>query len=174
MATVSHQTVKLSTGKHSSPEHGACVMELSSMLAGEPFTDRPASVCPVIGSFLRSYNDFLDDERRQDLYLYAARAVGTRDSSEVQNSRAQRLAAWIAGVKQRRLRWFFLPRPLAWFAEVAWDPIDIGSIFALRGRSSEAHAEILALLDELLAMGAAKPGDPRRQHPVQSGLCAAI
>ena len=27
------------------------------MLAGEPFTDQPESVCPVIASFLRAYND---------------------------------------------------------------------------------------------------------------------
>ena len=36
------------------------------MLAGEPFSDQPASVCPVIGSFLRAYNDSIDDGRRQD------------------------------------------------------------------------------------------------------------
>ena len=55
MPLVSYQTIKLSTGKHSSPEAGACVMELASMLAGEPFSDHPESVCPVIGSFLRAY-----------------------------------------------------------------------------------------------------------------------
>ena len=48
MSTVSHQTIKLSKGKHSSPRDGACVMELASMLAGEKFTDHPESVCPVI------------------------------------------------------------------------------------------------------------------------------
>ncbi len=47
-------------------------MELASMLAGETFTDHPESVCPVIGSLLRAYNDRLDDDRRQDLYRYAA------------------------------------------------------------------------------------------------------
>ena len=53
MSPVSYQTIKLIKGKHSGPDAGACVMELASMLAGEPFTDHPASVCPVIGSFLR-------------------------------------------------------------------------------------------------------------------------
>jgi hypothetical protein len=33
--------------------------------AGEPFTDHPLSVCPVIASFLRTYNDSIDSERRQ-------------------------------------------------------------------------------------------------------------
>lgn len=43
MSPVSYQTIKLSKGKHTDPEDGACVMELASMLAGEPFTDHPAS-----------------------------------------------------------------------------------------------------------------------------------
>ncbi len=38
MRQPNYQTVKLSRGKHSSPEYGACVMELASMLAGEPFS----------------------------------------------------------------------------------------------------------------------------------------
>ena len=65
---VSHQTVRLSPGRHGRPEDGVCVMELASMLAGERFSDRPRSVCPVIAAFLRSYNDQVDDRRRQDLY----------------------------------------------------------------------------------------------------------
>ena len=36
MTRVTHQTVRLTTGKHTSPSDGACVMELASMLAGEP------------------------------------------------------------------------------------------------------------------------------------------
>src|SRR2546421_4590903 len=94
MSPVSYQTIKLSKGKHSSPEDGACVMELASMLAGEPFTDHPASVCPVIGSFLRSYNDSIDERRRQSLYDYASKVVGSRSSRRAQEARAERLTEW--------------------------------------------------------------------------------
>ena len=83
MSPVTYQTVRLSKGKHISPEDGACVMELASMLAGEPFSDHPVCSCPVIGSFLRAYNDSLDDERRQDLYAYAAKVVGSRAGGTV-------------------------------------------------------------------------------------------
>ena len=55
MPQVSYQTIKLSKGKHLSPEHGACVMELASMLAGGRFSDHPSSVSRPIASFLRSY-----------------------------------------------------------------------------------------------------------------------
>jgi hypothetical protein len=48
MAPVTEQTITLGKGKHDSPKDGACVMELSPMLAGEPFNDHPQSVCPVI------------------------------------------------------------------------------------------------------------------------------
>ena len=67
MAPISYQTITLSRGKHVSPEDGACAMELASMLAGEPFNDHPQSVCPVIGSFLRAYNDRIDDTDRLPL-----------------------------------------------------------------------------------------------------------
>ena len=77
MPQVSYQTIRLAKGKHQSAEQGACVMELASMLAGESFTDHPQSVSAPIASFLRRYNDVLDDRRRQDLYPYAARVVGT-------------------------------------------------------------------------------------------------
>src|SRR5690242_426726 len=85
---VSHQTVKLARGKHASPEDGVCVMELASMLTGEEFSDHPRSVCPVIGAFLRAYNDRVDDRWRRDLWAYAAKAVGTRSTIAVERERA--------------------------------------------------------------------------------------
>ena len=64
-------------------------MELASMLAGERFSDRPRSVCPVIAAFLRTYNDRVDDELRQDLYGFAAEAVGTRGDRATRRARAK-------------------------------------------------------------------------------------
>jgi len=75
---VSHQNVRLTRGAHRSPRHGACVMELVSMLAGERFSDRPVTACPVIGSFLRAYNDVCGDTDRQELLACAASVVETR------------------------------------------------------------------------------------------------
>jgi hypothetical protein len=65
-------------------------MELASMLAGERFSDRPRSVCPVIAGLLRAYNDAVDDGRRGDLYGPAAEAVGTRDSRATRRARLAR------------------------------------------------------------------------------------
>src|ERR671937_2163837 len=100
MAEPTFQTVQLKRGGHLSPDHGACVMELASMLAGEPFTDHPISVCPTIAGFLRAYNDSIDDARRQDLYEYASRVVGSRSVSETEYARAERLIAWAAEIRE--------------------------------------------------------------------------
>src|SRR6478752_1626750 len=70
-----HQTVRLARGRHAGPHGGTCVMELASLLAGEPFSDRPASACPVIGGVLRAYNDADDDE----LGVQAVKALGRLD-----------------------------------------------------------------------------------------------
>ena len=55
----------------------------------------PASVCPVIGSLLRAYNDSIDDQRRQDLYGYAAKVVGSRGSTELERMRTEHVTAWM-------------------------------------------------------------------------------
>lgn len=145
-----HQTIKLSAGRHRGPEHGACVMELASMLAGEPFSDRPESVCPVIAGFLRSYNDHIDEARRQDLYRYAARVVGTRGEEAVERRRAQICLRWarelavLPPVRVRVLhRLFRCQGP------------DVDGVYAARAAAATPalHRRALGLVDELVASG---------------------
>jgi len=106
MTLVSHQTVRLARGRHASRHAGVCVMELASMLAGEPFSDRAHSISPTIGAFLRTYNDGLDDVRRQDLYPVAAAIVGTAARRAVERERISRCLAFAreqgAGLPGRR------------------------------------------------------------------------
>ena len=158
MAAISHQTIRLSEGKHTSPHHGACVMELASMLAGEPFTDHPASGCPVIGSFLRAYNDSIDDERRQDLYACASAVVGTRSSSEVHSARAARLTAWATEHRERRRRRPFpVPSRLRRVRPARLPTTEATGAAAVRAISKHddgTHAEVLALIAELVAIDA--------------------
>jgi len=157
MSPVSYQTIKLSKGKHTDPEDGACVMELASMLAGETFTDHPASVCPVIGSFLRSYNDSIDGDRRQGLYEYAAKVVGSRTGTKTQQARAARLAEWADEMRRSpRTRFLFHP-PLRAIGRLRRPPIDaIGAyaVHSIRKHTNRTHASVLALIDELLEIGA--------------------
>jgi hypothetical protein len=155
LSPVSHQTIKLSKGKHASAQHGACVMELASMLAGERFTDHPRSVSRSIAAFLRGYNDLLDDAHRQDLYRYASLCVGTAGSPTVERARVRRLLEW---------------------GDERWDGLTGASLLdrmrrsrARRGRTAEPetaatyalraltharppHHRVLALVDELIEM----------------------
>lgn len=75
-----HQTIRIGRGRHLHPREGVCVMELASLLAGGPFTDRPACACPLIAAFLRGYNDGLPDAHRHRAVVgWASHVVGTRD-----------------------------------------------------------------------------------------------
>lgn len=149
MSPVTHQTVRLSRGKHSSEAHGACVMELASMLAGEPFSDHPGSVCPVIAAVLRAYNDWVDDERRQELYGYAAKVVGSRASTRIERARARQMITWIAAPPPGRIR-RLLPRPRA---IAPWPPYDALGSQAVRVLARRGNRDLLACVDRLLEIG---------------------
>ena len=176
MSSVTHQTIKLSKGKHASPDDGACVMELASMLAGEPFNDHPASVCPVIGSFLRAYNDSLDDDRRQDLYAYAAGVVGSRASISVQRDRADRLASWAVEMQRRHWTSRYLPLGRLRIANLRRQPsthaVGAFAVRAIPKHTDETHREVLELLEDLLVMGR-RPG-PRTAPDLADDLPPAL
>src|SRR3954469_496352 len=143
--TVSHQVARLARGRHASPGAGVCAMELASMLAHEPFSDRPPSVSPTIGAFLRTYNDGLDDERRQDLYSVAAAIVGTKSSRAVERERVARCLAFAHRHRAAR------PGPRASLALATPEPA--GAWAAKTALAAGAHEQALALVDELVALG---------------------
>jgi hypothetical protein len=150
----SHQTVRLDKGQHASPESGACVMELASMLAGEPFTDHPQAVCPVIAAFLRTYNDGVDTRRRQDLYAYASAAVGTRADKAVEVARAARLAEWSDQVCRQRpgwRRWLSVQLGIPVLGQELEEIATHTARFAVHVRKRH-HRDVLALIDELIAI----------------------
>ncbi|ADB52076.1 hypothetical protein [Conexibacter woesei] len=151
-----HQTIRLSKGKHAAPTEGACVMELASMLAGEPFSDRPASACPVIGGFLRAYNDRVDEDRRQDLYRYAAEVVGTRGTAEVERARESRCLEWAEERRRERsrpLRWIARSSPPLVDRRLGLDAAGTYAARSIRRHTDRSHAAALALIDELITMG---------------------
>lgn len=69
--------IELKRGGHRSPQEGMCFMEAVAWIAGEPHSDHPECVSPLLGAFLRSWNDALDDETRQKLNQYKVRVIGT-------------------------------------------------------------------------------------------------
>lgn len=92
--------LRLAHGGHHAPADGtlgeACLLEAVAYVAGEPWSDRPRCVCPVLAAFGRRWNDTLNDEDRQMLLPYIPRLVGTRSTPEVEARRIWMLTDWLA------------------------------------------------------------------------------
>jgi hypothetical protein len=125
-------------------------MELTSMLAGGRFTDRPVSVCPVIGALLRVYNDAVGDGPRQDLYRYAADCVGTRGDYAVEHERAIRVLAWGRARYEERARLRRVPDPGPYAGP---EYIAEHVVASIRRHTNETHTSMLCLLDQLMSIG---------------------
>jgi hypothetical protein len=129
-------------------------MELASMLAGEPFSDHPPSVCPVIAAFMRVYNDAVDDDHRQDLYAYASKVVGSHAGEDITTARASHLAERTREMRKARRRW---PLGVGFLIGLWWTPgFTPDASFAVSEfvqRGQEGHRAALGLVDELLAIG---------------------
>ncbi len=98
------EEIVLSRGKHASPEDGTCLLEASSCIAGEPFSDNPRCVCPVIAAFGRAWNDSLPDEPRNRLLKqFIKKIIGTKSTDAVEEKRA-----WMAN------DWFIRVNTVAW------------------------------------------------------------
>jgi len=69
----------LAYGTHARPEDGRCAMEWVSHLAGEPHSDEPTCVSPVLRAMCIALNDGLEHEPRQRLRPYLTRTIGTAD-----------------------------------------------------------------------------------------------
>jgi hypothetical protein len=170
---VNFQTIRLGRGKHTTPSEGACVMELASMLSGEPFTDRPASVSPAIAAFLRAYNDSVDDRRRQQLYGCAAQVLGTRSTAQIEQRRIEHWTAWAMRRHAQRSRLARVYWRLRHGRRLSADT-DVAAFLAVKsiGRhTDDSHAEVLELIGELCRIGsapAARLEAPDAHEPAES------
>jgi hypothetical protein len=130
-------------------------MELASMLADEPFSDRPETASPVIAAFLRTYNDGLDDALRQDLYPLAALIVGTAAGRALEAERASYCLAFADSLGYR------LPSGRAAMGMATSEASGTWAAHAAlsTGPTADVHARALALAHQLAALGA-----PRRRR----------
>lgn len=101
------QITHLSHGAHASRAHGTCAMEAAAYIAGEPWSDSPECVSPVIGAFLRAWNDALPDDERDALILpLLPHLPGTRATPEVEDRRATMAADWL--IREHASAWLRL------------------------------------------------------------------
>jgi hypothetical protein len=144
-------------------------------------------VCRVIAAFLRPYNDGADRRHRPDLYRCAAEIVGTRGSAAVERARIARCDAVFdelttAGARGRwrrmleyplspgRLRRLVAVEPLREFYLDQWG---FGLAALLHRHGDAGHERAMALVDELVAIGAGHHPDrmmrPATGWPTMAG-----
>jgi len=95
----------LSCGTHATPAEGRCAMEWVSYLAGEPHSDSPSCVSPVLRALCISLNDGLPDVARQRLRPYLARTIGTAGDG-LDEARAWLAMDWL--IRTYAPRWLSL------------------------------------------------------------------
>lgn len=124
------------------------------MLADEPFSDHPASVCPVVAAFMRSYNDHVDDRRRRDLYAYAAAAAGTARGVADERQRAAMCMRWARTTCTAPLLHVRVLHRL-----LRCQGPDVDAVYAARAPAAEPalHRNALGLLERLIAVGQLSP-----------------
>jgi len=96
--TIDLTNIVLKQGSHAYRGQGMCAMEAAAYVAGEKHSDHPACVSPVIGAFMRSWNDSLpDDESRTRLLLpLIPKILNTAGSSDVEERRSWMAVDWMA------------------------------------------------------------------------------
>lgn len=71
-------------------------MEVVAWFANETHSDRPECACPVIGAFVRSWNDSLPDKDRDRILLpLVSRIAGTKSTPDVEEARAWLATDWL-------------------------------------------------------------------------------
>jgi hypothetical protein len=85
----------LSSGAHSDPSEGHCLLEVVSMFAGETFSDHPVCVDYVLVEFGRSWNDGMrSDAEREQLKRYIPLLPGTAKGEALSQQRAFMAVDW--------------------------------------------------------------------------------
>jgi hypothetical protein len=137
--TIDLDTIKLSRSCHTwkgngewSSDQEASLLEVASYLAGEPWSDSPKCVSPIIAAFGRRWNDDLGDDDRQMLKPYAAKMLNTVGSKALENRRAWMVTDWMVRV--------YMP---AWLdlANLGEQATTVRSLPALTGAASWKSAE---------------------------------
>ncbi len=132
------ERIVLESGAHGSPKQGFCVMEAVAYVASEPFSDHPQCACPVIASFLRSWNDNLSDEDRSRLLKpLVPRLLNTRSTLEVEDRRAWLAFDWL--VREFAPSWLVLVHDLHPHAARLRALPEVRDLATARGAGAEAH-----------------------------------
>jgi hypothetical protein len=149
----------LAHGAHATPEDGRCAMEWVSYLAGEPHSDRPACVSPVLRAFCVAFNDWLPKTARQRLRPYLTRTIGTVDDG-LDEARAWMAMDWL--IRVHTPAWL----DLADMNEAAWRLVSLPPILDAASLDGALGAMESARRDARAALAAARRASRSPASPV--------
>ena len=93
-------TVTFAHGSHQPTDGEMCVMEAVAYITGEPWSDHPQCVSPVIAAFLRNWNDnLLEPPRTSLLRPLMPLVIGTRTTEADEQTRAWMATDWLVRVQ---------------------------------------------------------------------------
>jgi hypothetical protein len=96
--TLDLDTLHLESGGHAASLNQFSVLEAVAFIAGEPWSDHPQCASPIVGAFLRSWNDSSGDVQRQELKRYIPRLVNSRGTNKQEEERAWMALDWLVRV----------------------------------------------------------------------------
>jgi hypothetical protein len=85
---------RLDRGAHPEGSGQVCAMEAAAWLAGEPWSDQPRSVHPVVAHVARAVNDRIADDERQTLWPLI---VASLDTARPRHPILSLRLSWYAG-----------------------------------------------------------------------------
>jgi hypothetical protein len=85
----------LKHGSHRNPDDGLCLLEAAAYLAGEPHTDHPRCVSPVLASFGIAINDAWNDNQRQALRAILPKLLNTAGGPKADLARSYLALDWL-------------------------------------------------------------------------------
>jgi hypothetical protein len=142
----------LARGRHRDPREGRCLLELVSVLAGEPWTDHPRCVHPVLGSIARRVNDTCTDAGRDRLIPWALPLIGTAAVPEpVSSVLVRRCAGAALAVRPDLRRLTRAPRG-GWYRRFMAPSLVADAVTVLAEHAECADQRLVALLRECIDM----------------------
>lgn len=105
LASIKH----LASGVHKAGSDEMCVMEAVAYVTHQKWSDHPPCVSPVIGAFMRTWNDGLPGSKRTALLLpIIPKLINTRGSEALEQRRALMAADWL--VRTHAVAWLRLAK----------------------------------------------------------------
>jgi hypothetical protein len=99
----------LASGSHEPNDTDMCVMEAVAFVTHKEWSAHPPCVCPVIGAFVRTWNDGLSDAERTDILLpFVPRLLNTKRDEATERARAMMAADWL--IRTHAVAWLRLAR----------------------------------------------------------------